>query len=268
MGTTATLEPSRSEIEVGTETTVILSLRNDSDIVEEYSIQVVGDPSDWARVDPPEVTVYPGQSTSAVVTLKPPRSSAVPAGEHPYAVHVQPAKRPENATVPEGLVELLPFYETVAELSPQTAKGKGAEQYSVSVTNRGNTPVAVALAGKSASDDLELTLGESRHTIEPGATWTSALRAEPTERLWRGTPTAYPFTVMVSPEEGPDVPLAGTQYQESILPAWGLKGLLGLLVLAAAVALGVWTATAEDFPPWDLPSETNAPPEESAAPEE
>lgn len=239
MGTAATLEPSRSVLEAGTDATVTLSLRNDSDIVEEYSIRVVGDPSDWARVEPPEVTVYPGQSATVVVSLEPPRSSTVLAGEHPYGVHVQPAKHPENAAVPEGVVELRPFYETVAELSPQTAKGKGPERYRVSVANRGNAAVAVALAGKSASDALALILGESRRTVEPGTTWTSELRAEPTERLWRGTPTALPFTVMVMPEEGPETALAGTQYQEPLLPSWLFKALLALLVLAALLVAAV-----------------------------
>lgn len=265
MGTTATLEPLRSEVEAGREATVTLSLRNDSDIVEEYSIRVVGDCSDWARVEPPEVTVYPGQSATAVVTLKPPRSSDVPAGEHPYGVHVRPAKRPANAAVPEGVVELLPFYETVAEFSPQTARGKGAEQYRVSVTNRGNAPVAVALVGKSASDDLGLTLGESRQTVEPGTTWTSELRAEPTERLWRGTPTAYPFTVMVLPEEGPDVALAGTQYQEPVLPAWLFKALLALLVLAALL-VGASVYLKDDPPPRDSTASPTTPISSTTAP--
>jgi beta-lactam-binding protein with PASTA domain len=241
MSTTAALDPPRSVLEAGREGTATLSVRNDSEIVEEYSFQVVGDPAEWARVDPPGVTVYPGQSATAVVAFKPPRSSAVPAGENPYGIHVLPAKRAENATVPEGVIEVLPFYETVAELSPQTARGKGAEQYRVSVANRGNAPVAVALAGKSASDELGLTLGESRRTVEPGTTWTSELRAEPAERLWRGTPTAYPFTVMVMPEEGPQIALAGTQYQEPVLPVWLPKALLALAVLAVlATAYLLW----------------------------
>jgi hypothetical protein len=238
MSTTASLDPSRSVLEAGREGTATLFVRNDSDIVEEYSFQEVGDTAEWTRIDPPQITVYPGQSATAVVTFKPPRSSAVPAGENPYGIHVQPAKRAENATVPEGVLEVLPFYDTVAELAPQTAKGKGAEQYRISVANRGNAPVAVALAGKSTSEGLELGLAQERQTVGPGTTWISQLRAQPTERLWRGTPVAYPFTVLAMPAEGPQIALAGTQYQEPILPGWLPKALLAVLALVVITVAG------------------------------
>jgi beta-lactam-binding protein with PASTA domain len=235
MDTTAGLEPPRTTLEAGQESRVTLSVRNDSEIVEDYTFQVVGDLAEWSTVEPTHVSVYPGQTSTAVVTLRPPRSSAVPAGEHPYGVHVRPAKRPENAAVPEGVVELLSFYDTVAELSPQSTKGRRGGTYRVVVDNRGNAPVAVALAAKSASDGLELALGESSLTMESGSTWSSEVRAEPVKRLWRGTPIAYPFAVLVTPEEGPELALAGTQYQDPVLPAWTPKVLMALVAVALAL---------------------------------
>ncbi|MFI7741401.1 PASTA domain-containing protein, partial [Kocuria rhizosphaericola] len=235
MDTTADLEPPRTTLDAGQESRVTLSVRNDSEIVEDYTFQVVGDLAEWSSVEPTHVSVYPGQTSTAVVTLRPPRTSAVSAGEHPYGVHVLPAKRPENAAVPEGVVELLPFYETVAELSPQSTKSRRGGTYQVAVDNRGNAPVAVALAAKSASDGLGLALSETEQTMDPGARWTSEIRAEPVKRLWRGAPVAYPFTVVVTPEEGPELPLAGTQYQDPVVSAWVPKGLMALAAAALAV---------------------------------
>ncbi|MFI7582789.1 hypothetical protein ACH9DO_03235 [Kocuria sp. M1N1S27] len=265
MDTTAGLEPQRTVLDAGQEGTFVLSVRNDSEIVEDYALRVVGDLAEWATVEPTHVSVFPGHSATALVTLTPPRSSAVAAGEHPLGVHVRPVKRSENAAVPEGVVEVLPFFDTVAELSPQSTKSRKGGTYRVAVDNRGNAPVAVALAAKSASDGLGVALSETEQTMEPGTTWNSEVHTEPVKRLWRGAPVAYPFTVMVRPEEGAEVALAGSQYQAPILPTWTFKALLGVLALGAAIFLGVWTVAEDRFPPWARDSD---PPSAPAGTEE
>ncbi len=57
----------------GTATTT-LTVRNDGDIVEAYTLEVVGDCAAWTTVEPARVSLYPGTSETVALTFAPPRS--------------------------------------------------------------------------------------------------------------------------------------------------------------------------------------------------
>ncbi|MGC5412560.1 hydrolytic protein, partial [Streptomyces sp. DT225] len=46
----------------GAEATTTLTVRNDGDIVEAYTLDVVGDCAAWTTVEPARVSLYPGTS--------------------------------------------------------------------------------------------------------------------------------------------------------------------------------------------------------------
>ena len=69
---------------------VPLVVRNDSDIVEGYHLEVVGPTSSWTSVEPADISLYPGSSATVTVRFSPPRSAAVPAGELRYGVRISP----------------------------------------------------------------------------------------------------------------------------------------------------------------------------------
>lgn len=78
----------------GAEATTTLTVRNDGDIVEAYTLEVVGDCAAWTTVEPARVSLYPGTSETVAVRLAPPRSHEVKAGEVPLGVRVLPHGAP------------------------------------------------------------------------------------------------------------------------------------------------------------------------------
>jgi hypothetical protein len=168
MSTTASLDSTEVRLDPGDEMVVPLQIHNTGDIVEGYRIEVVGAPSSWALVDPPTVSLYPGDSTTATVTFRPPRSHAVPAGEQRFGVVVTPTEHPDEAVVPEGVVEVLPFLDTVAELIPHTSQGRRHGRHQVAVDNRGNVPVTTLLEGVDDGNHLEIRTKPPALTIIPG----------------------------------------------------------------------------------------------------
>src|SRR4051812_2534376 len=116
MGTTATLESADLRLDAGGEAVVPLHIRNNGALVEGYHLEVVGAPAKWTTLEPAEISLSPGDSTTATLAFRPPRSSTVPAGSLPFGVRVVPTERPTEAVVPEGRIEVLPFLETTAEL--------------------------------------------------------------------------------------------------------------------------------------------------------
>lgn len=239
MSTTATLDSRVVSLEAGAEGSVRLHIRNDGEIVEEYRFRVVGPGGAWTEVVPGLVSLYPGQDTTASVEFRPPRSAVVPAGAFPYGVQVLPTEHPEDAIVPEGVLHLLPFHETTAELMPRTSRGPLGAHHRVAVDNYGNVPITVSFTGSDPGELLDISWQGPALTVEPGTVQFARVRVRALRTIWRGTPVTHSFTVAVKPADGPPVVLDGMHVQEPVLPSWIFKAVV-LLVLFVLVLVALW----------------------------
>lgn len=240
MSTTAKLESASVQLTAGSIETIPLQIRNDGDIVEGYRFEVLGVPSAWATIEPAEITgLFPGAETTATIAFHPPRSASVPAGELPYGVRVIPTEHPDQAVIPEGVVEVLPFLETTAELVPRTTRGRRGAVHRVAIDNRGNVPISVDLDGLDANGLLTVVPNPNRITVDPGHAAFADVRVRPMSSIWRGPSATHPFTVAVRTEETSTVTLDGTHLQEALLPKWLPKALLALLALILLL-LAAW----------------------------
>ncbi|MCD9898989.1 hydrolytic protein [Streptomyces sp. MT29] len=242
----------------GTATTT-LTVRNDGDIVEAYTLEVVGDCAAWSTVEPARVSLYPGTSETVTLTFAPPRSHEVKAGETPLAVRVLPAEHPESVVVPEGTVTVEPFHELRTELEPRRRRGWLGARFRTAVQNKGNTPVDVAFTGKQAGEELRLGFTPGQKRLEPGESAEIRLKVRAAKLIWFGEPVTWPFEVEAAeavasveaveaeaggkepvrpepaqPETVRPEPVPGEFLQLPVLPKWLLIVLAALLALLLA----------------------------------
>jgi len=179
----------------GAVATTTLTVRNDSDIVEAYSLEVVGECAAWSTVEPARVSLYPGTSETVTITLSPPRSPEIRAGERPFAVRVLPTEHPESVKVPEGLVRIEAFHELQTELVPRRRRGWLRGRYRLAVRNQGNTPVQVEFTPGQPGEELGFAFTPERPKLEPGESVEVGLRVRTGKPVWFGAPVVWPFTL-------------------------------------------------------------------------
>ncbi|MDT9689870.1 hydrolytic protein [Streptomyces sp. P9(2023)] len=204
MTTSAELELPTVTVSPGGEATTTLTVRNDSDIVEAYTLTVVGECAAWSTVEPARVSLYPGTSETVTVRLAPPRSHEVRAGDKPLGVRVLPVEHPENVVVPETTVHVEAFHEVRQVLDPRRRRGWMGARYRIALKNQSNIPVSLALAGRQAGEELSLTVTPQRQRLEPGETAELGLKARVRSLIWFGEPVSWPFEIEVADavEEG------------------------------------------------------------------
>jgi len=238
MTTTAKLDSARVELSPGMEAVVPLHIRNTGDLVEGYRIEVLGSPAAWTTVEPAVIEgLYPGTTTTATVRFAPPRSSAVPAGLLDFGIRVVPFERADETVTPEGVVEVLPFLDTTAELLPRSSHGRGGAKHQVALDNRGNVPVTVSLTAADDGGLLDFRVRPQILTVPPGTAEFADVRVKPAERLWRGADRTMPFIVTAAAENSTPVLLDGTHVQTATIPRWFFKALLALLGLLLLLVL-------------------------------
>ncbi|MFD3543345.1 hydrolytic protein [Streptomyces sp. NPDC058662] len=229
-----------------------LTVRNDSDIVEAYRLEVVGDCAAWATVEPARVSLYPGTSEAVTIRLTPPRSPQVRAGDVPLAVRVLPTEHPESVRVPETTVHVEEFRELRAESAPRRRRGWLRGRYRIAVRNEGNCPVRLGLMAAQPGEELKFDFRPAAVTLEPGESTEVALRVRTGRPVWFGAPVTWPFTVEVAEVDEGDGEAAGSGeerrqepgavraplevefVQIPVFPTWLLAVLAALLALLLA----------------------------------
>jgi hypothetical protein len=214
-----------------------MTVRNDSDIVEAYEFEVVGECSPWTTVEPARLSLYPGTTEQVAIVLRPPRSPSVRAGEVPLGVRVLPAERPESVVVSETTVVIEPYAQQRVRLVPKRRRAWRSARYRVEVLNEGNTPIAVTPAVPEADDHLRYTIRRGMSTVDPGGRAEIELRVRVAKLLWFGKPVVWPVrldAVALAVEDRHEHELSAELVQLPILSKWLLSLLAGLLALLLA----------------------------------
>lgn len=226
----------------GAETTTTLNVRNDSDIVEAYEFEVLGECAPWTTVEPARLSLYPGTAENVTVRLAPPRSPEITAGAKPLGIRVLPVERPQTGTVSESTVIVEPFQQADVDLVPRRRRAWRSARYTVSLRNLGNTPVTASLAAADTEGQLRFRFPAEVGDIAPGDVEPIRFRARTRKLIWFGRPVSRPFRIGVdSVAEYPAEPalvqrydLDGELVQQPLLPRWLLAALAALLALILA----------------------------------
>ncbi|TQM83945.1 hypothetical protein FHX81_6379 [Saccharothrix saharensis] len=239
MGATATLSATGLAVAPGEDVTCTVVVRNTGDLVDEFTVDVVGDAGAWATAEPASVNLVPQASASVVVRFAPPRAAGVAAGPVAFGVRVTSREDPHGSVVEEGVVDVGTFTDVSAELVPAKVEAGARGRFEVAVDNVGNHPVAVRLSPTDPDGELEFKLDRTDLVLAPGTAAFVKLVAKPRDTFLRGPSQPRPFRVEVVPGSGPPLSAAGTLVQRQLLPKWLLPALVALPALAALL-VGLW----------------------------
>jgi hypothetical protein len=237
MGATTSMASAQLSVTPGESIEANVLVRNNGTLVDQFSLDIVGDAREWVEVVPRVMNLMPGQDGTATVTFAPPRDSSVLAGPVPFGVRVLSREEPAGSSVEEGVVEVAAFTDLQVELSPKSSKCRTKAVHEVVVDNAGNHPVGVDLVTNDPEEQLRLTLDHTSLMVQPGTSAFLKLRAKPYDRFLRGNERRHPFQVTATSGELPPTTVNGTVVQEQLLPKWLLPAAIAAVALAGVLAV-------------------------------
>ncbi len=237
MAATATLASKAVVVTPGGEAVTEVRIRNSGTVVDQFTLEVLGDASAWAIVEPAVVPLFPGAEAVARVKFKPPKSSSVLAKAIPFAVRVKSREDARASLVEEGVVEVGPFNETTAELIPRTAKGSTHARAQLALDNRGNVRINARLTAADPDRKLNFTIAPPALTAEPGTVSFASIRINPRTRFLTGPPKLAPYKVNIHQDGLPIITVDGSMQQVGLIPPWLLPALIGLAALLLVLAI-------------------------------
>jgi hypothetical protein len=231
MGTSASLSVQRLSITPGTAGAISITVRNTGSVVDEFSFVPIGFPEAWFHAEPATVSLLPGGESVVALTITPPRSSTVVAGDTDVAVKIASREDEAGSTVEEFLLSIEPFMQTSADLVPQTQRGARRGKSEIALDNRGNTLLNATFTATDPNETLRIDIDPPALGVQPGRAAFSNITVTPEKTFWRGPDRSHPYSVIVEPNGDRPMTLAGTYIQRAKLPKWFFKALMLLLAL-------------------------------------
>lgn len=239
MGAAASLNPTTPSVEPGSVATVEVRIRNNGTVVDQFTLDVVGDPSAWTSIAPPTLSLLPGSEGTATVSFHPPRSSEIRAGSFPFGIRVASKEDPAGSVTEEGTLEVGAFKELFGELIPRTSRGRAEGRHELAIDNRGNLGVNADLEAVDPNAALRFRFSPPSLVTEPNSASFVRLGVRPAKRFLKGPPKSHTFQVTVKPQAAPPLVLDGAMLQEAILPPWIMKAIAAVIALLL-LALLAW----------------------------
>jgi hypothetical protein len=237
VGAIASLESRELIVEPGGVASVRVKVHNSGPVVDEFTVDVLGDAGPWAAAAPPMVRLFPGMEEVVTITFDPPRDAQTRAGAVPFAVRIQSREDPQGSTVEEGTLAVGAFAEASAELIPRNSRGSRRGAHEVAVDNRGNAQMQAELSANDQDKLLDFKFSPASLPVAAGTAGFARLSVRPKTTFWRGQPKSRAFQVRVQPDGRQPITLDGTLVQGPLLARWMVLAALGAIALLVAVAL-------------------------------
>jgi beta-lactam-binding protein with PASTA domain len=218
-------------------------VRNQSGIVDNYDISVVGLPDGWWSVAPPTAYLVPmgagGTYEQEVeVRIHPPRSAEAAARTWPFDVVVYSRAHEAQAAAAPANAEIAPYQDVRFDLVPDRRRGRRRAVFTFAAENRSNAPTTVTCTANDADGECRFHFAQPVLTIEPGERVEVPLVVRPPKQMWVGRPVERRFEAIARPPSGELTipPQQGIYRQRPWVPVW-VMALVPILAAAVVLAL-------------------------------
>ncbi len=217
-----------------------LAITNHLNHPRRFSIKISGMPSEWIRVNRPELELAAQDTTYILINIKPPRRPDVRPQDYTITIEITPKDRVEStlrATLP---VRLHGFGGFGMQLSTQNVQPD--TPLLLTLQNLGSEELTIALSGRSKDSAVQTRFSMPRVTLAPGSRSQVKVEVVPTQRPWLGQPRTSSFVILAQAQNASRF-LAAQEAQALILPKltplMAATTLAGLAIVVALLAL-VW----------------------------
>jgi len=242
--------PDRADTGPGEALAVEVSVRNTSDVVEHYGIELLGLPEHTAaRVEPDVIKLRPGEAGTAAVRITLGADPPATAGLYTVGVLVRSRYRDEISRCEELAINVAVVQQIGLRVDPEVATGKRSAKYRVQVYNASNVPVRLMLAATDPERRVKARFNPPMIGLYPGDTTEAALAVR------APVPWNREMQRPLKLEAGGDgaygaIPAAFLQRPRFASRLGKVAGAIGALAVLVAAILGAAVISKQVQPPW------------------
>ncbi|MBX3082077.1 MAG: protein kinase [Anaerolineae bacterium] len=223
--------PLQSVIEPGRAVVIRIDVENQHTETQSYRFSLEGLDDSWYTIAPLPLNVPARLSSERLITLHPPRLPMTTPAMYSYKITVSSQDEQAFATA-DCVLLVYPYYEFASDAS---VSGRGIR---IQLANQGNEVRYYVIETREPSNMLIIAPARVRVSVKAGESGEQALRVQPKNRPWLGTPHHYPVEVYVR-SDGLPPQFHTLEYEVEPLFTWWAVTIA--IILAISVLLYVLT---------------------------
>ena len=149
----------------GDKAEVSIVLTNSSEVVDAYTITVLGLDPRWYDLSTEEVRLFPRQIATVTLSIHPPAGGmSTLAGLHPYTIMAISRDNPTEQAIEQGTISIASSGGLSLALGPKRVSGRRG-LYGAVVTNHSNSPRQFVLTATDPEEALHYSLGTPQERV-------------------------------------------------------------------------------------------------------
>ena len=186
--------PPTIDITPGTQQRFVLALTNTGAVVDQFTLSLSGLDSDWYTLEPSSITLFPGASGQAEISVYPPAGSSAAAGAYPIRIEIASVSTPEGGATFSSVVNVGTVGTLDMEVRPSMAQGRSAA-FRIMWHNHTNAAITVELEARDTEEGLRYRIEpEGGVEVAAGSSQTVEVAVRPEHRETIGEPHRYQIT--------------------------------------------------------------------------
>ncbi|MFD0524767.1 COG1470 family protein [Paractinoplanes durhamensis] len=242
--------PERADASPGDNLQFDVTVRNASDIVEHYGVELLGLPDGaTVRTEPEVAKLRPAESGTLTVRVALPVQPPAPAGTYVVGALVRSKYRHDVSRCVELPIQLASVEQITLRTTPEVVTGGRSGQYTLEIANGGNAPVRLYLAATDPERRVSAVFQPGWLDLPPGTT-ARVLLSVSAPLPWNKEKQRQ-LTLTVTPDMPGATPVTGTatfvqqpRIASKVAKIAGIAA--GVVVLAAAIAVPLLVTRAND----------------------
>ncbi|MEW6231986.1 MAG: hypothetical protein AB1566_06680 [Chloroflexota bacterium] len=178
-----------------------VTVQNLSEIVDQYTIEVLGLDPHWYTLSTAALSLFPQDEGQAQVSLHPPGGAR--AGDYAFTIRATSRDNPAEQTSVLGTLKVQPVILFALDLSPKRRSTRGKATFQINVANPGNLELILDMKATDPEEGCRYEFRPSKVTVAPGGRALVDLTVWPKEPPPPGEAKTYDFTVTATPTGAP-----------------------------------------------------------------
>lgn len=208
--------------------TALLTIKNNSHIVQHYDVEMTGMPPDWVSPYAQTVKLMPGEQQSALLSFIVPADGT--AGSYPIGIHITDGDG-RVTDLQLGELDVRPHYAFDVDIHPVEIRTAGNIQ--VAVANRGNITDTYIIQPRDRAGALEFDPSSAELVVQDGQFDEVMFAVKPKNRPLLGNSRHYGLEFEVDSAHAVSQRYTAQLIDNPLIPIWlGSIALVGCLLLA------------------------------------
>jgi uncharacterized membrane protein len=199
----ASLSPSQIQVIVGgPQVQMTLKIRNLSNIVDKFTIEIQGLDSSWYKMSSSTVALMNQTSDEIQIYFQPPKKKGTKSRIYPFAVMVLSQSIPDETIRVVGQLEVLPSVEFKLSVHPFRVNSRKKGIFVITLANTGITSADFTLGAADLEDGLRFQFKADNPTVAAWENLEVPMRVKPKYNSIIGDKKRYDITVTATTSEG------------------------------------------------------------------